>query len=305
MKITTLHLHPQAPFDFQITAYSHGWIALLPNIWDDDKKTFQRTEKLTGGQVVHINISGSESWQQPEIKLDIQHQNDLSPEDNQEILKKIRCMLRLNEDLSEFYALCRKKGPQWQKVTQGAGRLLRSPTLFEDIIKTICTTNIQWGGTKRMVNGLVEHLGAAFPGKPSLKAFPTADVIANSPPETFTEIVRFGYRGPYIHQLGRQVASGELDLDTFLQKDIPTPEIKKRLLAIKGIGNYAAATLLMILDRYDELAVDTVFREFVRKKYFNGEKVSDEKTCQVYQDWGQWKYLAYWFDIWQGLDETI
>jgi len=63
--------------------------------------------------------------------------------------------------------------------------------------------------------------------------------------------------------------------------------------------------MLMLLGRYDELAVDTVFREFVRTKYFKGRKVSDQKAAAVYDGWGEWKYLAYWFDIWQGFNEAL
>jgi 3-methyladenine DNA glycosylase/8-oxoguanine DNA glycosylase len=53
------------------------------------------------------------------------------------------------------------------------------------------------------------------------------------------------------------------------------------------------------------LAVDTVFRDFVSKKYFGGEKPSDGEMAAVYEKWGEWKYLAYWFDIWMDLDETL
>ena len=44
----------------------------------------------------------------------------------------------------------------------GIGRLLRSPTVFEDLVKVICTTNVQWGGTKRMVRELVDAFGLPF-----------------------------------------------------------------------------------------------------------------------------------------------
>jgi hypothetical protein len=76
-------------------------------------------------------------------------------------------------------------------------------------------------------------------------------------------------------------------------------------LAIKGVGSYAAATLLMLLGRYDELAMDTVFRRFVSEKYFDGEQPSDADAQTIYADWGRWKYLAYWFDIWEGLEESL
>ena len=41
----------------------------------------------------------------------------------------------------------------------GAGRLLRSPTVYEDLVKSICTTNCTWAVTKKMVAALVAGLG--------------------------------------------------------------------------------------------------------------------------------------------------
>ena len=41
------------------------------------------------------------------------------------------------------------------------GRVLRSPTVFEDVVKTICTVNIQWGGTVSMVKRLAGVYGQA------------------------------------------------------------------------------------------------------------------------------------------------
>jgi 3-methyladenine DNA glycosylase/8-oxoguanine DNA glycosylase len=208
-------------------------------------------------------------------------------------------MFRTDEDLSPFYALCREKGGLWTRLTGGLGRLLRSPTLFEDVVKTICTTNIQWGGTVRMVAELVNAFGEPYAGDATRRAFPVPAAIAAATLDSFNASVRLGYRGAYVHMLAQQVASGELELETLRDADIPTPELKKELLAIKGVGNYAAATLLMLMGRYDELAIDTEFRAFVAKKYFSGSYPSDQEAQAIYADWGRWKYLAYWFDIWQ------
>ena len=49
--------------------------------------------------------------------------------------------------------------PELAWVTSGAGRMIRSPTVFEEVVKTICTTNCTWSATIRMVSALVEHLG--------------------------------------------------------------------------------------------------------------------------------------------------
>jgi 3-methyladenine DNA glycosylase/8-oxoguanine DNA glycosylase len=219
-----------------------------------------------------------------------------------EVKATVRMMFRLDEDLSVFYALCRQRGGFWARYSPGKGRLLRSPTLFEDIVKTICTTNIQWGGTKRMVENLVNGFGAAYPGDPEVYAFPTPEAIAATDAAEFAEAARLGYRAPYVYELAGQVTAGEIDLEELRDPALPTLELKKKLLAIKGIGNYAAATLLMILGRYDELPVDTVFRQFVSEKYFGGERPPDADAMAIYAGWGEWKYLAYWFDLWAGVE---
>jgi 3-methyladenine DNA glycosylase/8-oxoguanine DNA glycosylase len=46
-------------------------------------------------------------------------------------------MFRLDHDLSDFYALVREDELSW--CTLGAGRMLRAPTVFEDVVNTICT----------------------------------------------------------------------------------------------------------------------------------------------------------------------
>jgi 3-methyladenine DNA glycosylase/8-oxoguanine DNA glycosylase len=68
------------------------------------------------------------------------------------------------------------------------------------------------------------------------------------------------------------------------------------LLAIKGVGAYAANALLMLLGHYDGLPIDSAFRSHVKNKYFAGKEVSDLEMAAVYEPWSAWKALAYWFD---------
>ena len=124
-------------------------------------------------------------------------------------------------------------------------------------------------------------------------------------PGDFGETVNLGYRAPYVHELATRVSSGALELEALAEADLPTPELEKELLTIKGVGPYAAATLLMLVGRYDELAVDSVFREFVSERYFGGDRPTDAEARAVYEPWGRWRYLAYWFDLWAGLDERL
>jgi 3-methyladenine DNA glycosylase/8-oxoguanine DNA glycosylase len=297
--ITELNITPPAPFNFLGTIASHGWLDLLPNSWNAEMKSMCRIEQLSSGNVVLIDLQEAFEDNSPCIGVRVESQPVLSELEMHEIQSKIWDMLRLDEELSEFYAICSERGEPWLKMTQGYGRMLRSPTFFEDVVKTICTTNVQWGGTKGMVKRLVENYGSIYPNDGTLHAFPTPQAIAAVPFDEFHANVRMGYRSDYVHLLAQKIVSGEMDIETMKRSSLPTKELKKELLSIKGVGNYAAATLLMLVGRYDELAVDTVFRQFMSERYFPEQHPSDKEAMAVYDHWGKWKYLAYWFDIWE------
>lgn len=303
-------LDATGPFDFEGTAYSHGWVVLDPNAWDAERGRMERTHRLPSGRVVRAEI-GDRPGPDPGVVVTVDCGQGLSPDEEESLRAAVRRMFRLDEDLSVFYELCSERGDPWIRVTRGLGRLLRSPTVFEDVVKTICTTNVQWGGTRRMVRQLVEDLGEPHreagdaDGSSGGRAFPRPEAIAALSVDAFSERVGLGYRAPYVHALATRVASGALELEAMADADLATDELKRELLGIKGVGEYAASTLLMLLGRYDELPVDSVCRTFVTEKYFAGEQPPDDAIRSVYEEWGEWRYLAYWFDLWEGVEEEL
>lgn len=305
MSSTRLTIDPPPLFHFASAAYSHGWVVLAPTSWDEIRRAVRRVEELAGGRIVVLDITGNDDIHQPRVDIDVRHEGELAETEAAEVIRRVRHMFRLDEDFAGFYSLCRAKGDPWARATFGFGRMLRSPTLFEDVVKTIATTNTTWSGAKRMIAGLVAAAGRPFPGEPSLRAFPTPEALAGAPASVFTEAARFGYRGPFVQELARRVVSGEYDLEGLLDSDLPTPALRKHLLAIKGVGPYAAATLLMLIGRYDEIGCDTVFRDFVSRKYFGGDRRPVKELLAVYDGWGKWRHLAYWFDLWQGPSEQL
>jgi 3-methyladenine DNA glycosylase/8-oxoguanine DNA glycosylase len=51
------------------------------------------------------------------------------------LMKTVAHMFRLDEDLSGFYTLVGENGDlSWSAI--GAGRMLRAPTVYEDVVKT-------------------------------------------------------------------------------------------------------------------------------------------------------------------------
>jgi 3-methyladenine DNA glycosylase/8-oxoguanine DNA glycosylase len=159
------------------------------------------------------------------------------------LLAQLRHMFRLDEDLSPFYEIARADTElAWAAL--GAGRMLRSPTVFEDVVKTICTTNCAWGGTVRMVTALVGELGVPAAGT-GLRTFPTPEAMAAAGAAFYKDVARAGYRAAYLRQLADDVASGVLDLELLNDPDLSDDDVEARLLALPGVGPYAAAHVML------------------------------------------------------------
>ena len=293
-------LTPPARFDFFSTIHAHGWIDLPPFTRLDGRAGFARVDALPSGAVVRLEVSAPGGYPCKEIHVEAVSDRPLDDGGRERVAAMAARMLRLDEDFSEFHALCRRRGEPWRRFARGQGRLLRCPTVFEDLVKVICTTNIQWSGTRRMLAGLVEAFGAPAPRGLWQKLFPLPRVIARASLEDFSARVRLGYRAPYIHALAGEAAAGRLDEESWLDKRLPAGELKKKLLSIKGIGAYAAASMLMLLGRYGEIPADSEFRKWMGEKYFPGEMFDLQKALAVYQDWGRWQGLAYWLEMTHG-----
>lgn len=283
-------------FDFESAARSHGWVVLRPFDWDPATATLGRIHRLEEGQVVRLSMRDDSRDGRSGVQVEVESTELLTGNQEVEIRRIVRRMLRLDEDLGEFYQLASQQHGWTLKLPPGGGRLLRCPTLFEDIVYTLCTTNIAWSGTIRMVERLTSKLGETFPGRSDWQAFPTPAAIAAAGPEFLKEETGLGYRSPYVWELAAGIVDGRYDLTVFEDPNRSVVDLLKALRQIKGVGAYAAATILMLLGRYEHLAIDSELRGHVSRKYFEGQPVTDAQIQAIYETWGRWRYLAYWFD---------
>jgi len=268
------------PVDLPRTLASHGVASLPPSSIDEATWTLEttlpsgrgaRTVRVSQGRPGHAQVEGA----------------------TKPVLTQLRHMLRLDEDLSPFYAVARAD-PDLAWAAEGGGRMLRSPTVFEDVVKTICTTNCAWGGTVRMVTALVDDLGvAARSGK---RTFPTPTAMADAGDDFYRDVARAGYRGAYLRKLADDVASGVLDLEELNDPELPVDEIEARLLALPGVGPYAAAhVMLTSLGRYSRLVLDSWTRPTYAK--LAGRKATDKTIERKFRRYGDYAGLAFWLRL--------
>ena len=285
----TILLETPATFSFRHTVYSHGWSELPPFQLDDEKWRLDYVFRGgRGSKPVPITVSEAGPGQ---LRIDISRKKF----DEERLVRDVRHILRLDDPLEDFYGLTDGDERLAWVSSSNAGRLLRSPTVFEDMIKTLCTTNCSWGLTRNMVRNLVSMLGESGPG--GVNAFPTAEALASVSEKFYRDDIRAGYRSPYFLELAEAVAAGKLDPESWLTTDLPTAELKKEIKSVKGFGDYAAENLLKLLGRYDGLALDSWLRSQFYKKH-NREKICpDKKIERHYKRFGPWKGLAIWCDM--------
>jgi N-glycosylase/DNA lyase len=171
--------------------------------------------------------------------------------------------------------------------------MLRAPTVFEDVVKTICTTNTAWSGTRKMTAALVDNLGVEAPG--GAHAFPTPEAMAEADETFYRDVIRAGYRGPYLLALATDVAEGRIDLEDLNDPELPEEEVAARLLALPGVGPYAAAhVMLTSLARYSRLVLDSWTRPTYVKLTGARSALKDATIERRFKRYGEWAGLAFW-----------
>ena len=276
-------------FNYKRTVISHGWSDLLPFEFDHENWALTRVLDLNGSAPVTIKVTASKQT----LRLDASHR--LSKAATEEVVRDVRHVFRLDDDMTAFYRTMSAE-PDFAWIAQeGAGRMLRSPTVFEDLVKMICTTNCSWALTDKMVTGVVENLGHR--SNDGRRTFPTPEAMALMPLRFYVNEVRAGYRAPYLKKLADRVAAGDLDVEEWLTSELPTEELIKEMKGIKGVGDYAAENLLKLIGRYDGLALDSWTRAKFARIRNSGRKVSDKKIARFYARFNCWQGLALWCDV--------
>ena len=151
-RITDLPLRGagREPVDFLRTIASHGVAELPPNELILEERMLvttlpvcsrARTVRLTcAGRKLHLDVVAGSAAARARDTLGA----------------AVSHMFRLDEDLSGFYAIV-GEDTELNWCARGAGRMLRAPTVFEDVVKTICT----------LIRFATQPLPGSIPGKGS------------------------------------------------------------------------------------------------------------------------------------------
>lgn len=279
----------------EMVTTSHGWFSLPPFVWTPTEKRLATTTWL-GDRVadlafrqiakdtleITVNVSGR--WTNAVAVW---------------ALETTKAIFGLDRDVESFF---REAGPRyaWAKKA-GAGRLLRAPTVFEDAMKVLATTNCSWSLTEKMVARLVDALGE--PGPSGRKAFPTAGTMAKKTEGYFRDEIRTGYRSDYFRAFAADVATGKLDPESWSNFTGETSELIAQIRNCRGFGAYAAENLCRLLGRHDGLGLDSWCLAKFPKVHGPVDGDVEKAIRNHYEPYGKWKGLAMWLDLTQDWHE--
>ncbi len=275
----------------------YGYHELPPFRWNG--AVLRRAEAVDGRvYLLGIREQPARSSSQAALVLSLSSAAQLPAAVRQELAKRTRSALRLDQHLDEFYALCRRE-PRLRRVPRlGLGRLLRGTGLFEDLVKTIAWTNTTWPQAVRMIRRLGE-LGDPCPVAAGFRTWPGPAQILEAGRRYLEREARLGYRTAYILELAERVALGDLDLEK-LEGTLAAAELAAALLGIKGVGPASVAYLQAMLGHYDRPILDSATLAYLAKTYFRGRRPTLKQVERRFAVYGRWRGLILWFDYWLG-----
>ena len=289
-----LRLPVASPFDLDLTLRGPGWVELAPHGFARELGRLRTTIDLAAtpggsGPVVDVDLRQSSP---AALSATLRSRAPLRPEARGRLRTALRRCLALDVELGEFWQRCAAH-PRLAWVAQrGAGRLMRSPTLFEDLFKLLLTTNCTWANTCGMVTRTVATLGRRGPaGTP---AFPSARRCTAEPESFWRESIRVGYRAAACRALAQRFAARDASA-AFEDPELETAELRRRLLALPGFGSYAAGQALRLLGRFDDLALDSWVRQ--RIAVIHGAALDDAAIARRYAEFEGFAGLALWMDV--------
>ena len=113
-------------FNFKRTALSHGWYDLPPFAFDRDTWTLVRVLDTGNGAPITVKINATPH------ALNVHVPHRLSQRAVARVIRDVRHVLRLDDDMQSFYRAVAHVPEFALIVRQGAGRLLPSASDFED-----------------------------------------------------------------------------------------------------------------------------------------------------------------------------
>jgi N-glycosylase/DNA lyase len=279
--VTRLLLGATPPFRLAAVVLSHGWFQTPPFAWRGAAGVLERVEAVDGA-AVRLRVRGTPAG------VSARTGAELTSAGAAVLRAWLRRMLQIDLDLGGFHAALAYDPPlRDDLVAYGAGRLLAGATLYEDVVKAICGTNIAWPQAVACISRIVAWSDDG--------TFPGAEVVLAAGEERLRREARVGYRAPALLAAARAAADGRLAEIDRAAPSLEGRELSERLVGLPGVGGTTAGFLCLLMGRHDVPVVDSATLRLAGRRWFGGRRPARAEVLERVAPAGPWSGLAlYW-----------
>lgn len=225
------------------------------------------------------------------------------PEEIKEILSAyVREWFDLDTDLKPFYRMAGKDKFLKDLVTQYYGyRIVGQPDLFESLIWAVLGQQINLGFAYSLKQRFVQTFGEKLAlGDQDFFLFPSPDTVSLITPEQLLPLQFSIQKSRYTIAIAEAFSDGTLSKEKL--KGLPLQEAKKRLMQIKGIGNWTANYALMKTFHYRDAfpLEDAGLHNAIKNLRKLGRKPTLEEVVKIFKKYKGWEAYATLY-LWKSL----
>ncbi|KAK6645832.1 hypothetical protein PHAVU_L001673, partial [Phaseolus vulgaris] len=253
----------KSTFNLEKAVCNHGFFMMAPNKWNPSTKSLQRPLRLMD-QCCSVMVTISHLPGENNLHVHVHDVQLLSLEDQQAILALSR-MLRISDEDENTVIEFQKLYPEAKE--EGFGRIFRSPSIFEDAVKSLLLCYSSWQRTLKMAKslcGLKLQLSRSNRKKQQLVGnFPTSKELVEIGETNLQKQCRLGMRAGYIMKLAKKVEKNSVMEK--LEKEKSCWLAYSILDEFKGFGPFSTATTLMCMGIYEKVPTDTETKALLKQ----------------------------------------
>ena len=248
--LTTLHLYPCAPFNFDASLHKPDHFPSTDTAWQPG---IRWQTMFWEGQILGLKFENRGALDRPEIALSVWSQAPLEADFQQRLGREITYRLNLDLDLEPFNR--RFSGdPRFGEILRRwvGMRPATYSSLYEYLMIAIVLQNATVRRSVNMLQTLFEHYGSHVGyDERELSAFWAPETIAQTS-EDELRALKVGYRAKSILRVSQAFANRQIDEFELRRMDLP--DQRQALLDLYGVGPASAGYILFdVFHRWDQL----------------------------------------------------
>ena len=258
------------------TVKSHGWVGLSPWVWNEENGVLSRPDRLPAGSSAWIEVT----QQSPRAFRVVADPSEARQIDVDEVRAAVCRWLSTTWDPAPAIDVAVRLSPEIATfIKDGGGRFLRGSTFYEDFVKTVCTIQISWSGTQRMVAALVDKIGDGL--------FPTPRQVLDAGEAVLRKRARLGFRSPQlIESTGELLRRGLMDE---LGREARSRVTYEELVELRGIGPYAASHMMALLHDFGRIPIDSEATRYYAQRH----GLTPAEIEPFFDSWGDYRFLGH------------